>query len=228
MPDPHLTGPRRGVLVLSSRGVPVAVADHARGTNAALISNAMDCAGPGRRADKHRRDTTALTAAGFTTAPLDLRRHHHTQPDRLREALDGVDVVWLGGGNTFGLLHQMHRSGFAALLPELLDDGVLYAGESAGAVAAGSSLDGVDRVDDPRASPDPTLPPLGLVDYLPWPHWRPGPDPQDLDQRHYPMPGTTAPLYRLRDGEHLVVTDGLTRLGLGPAASTDPGLLTLF
>jgi len=60
-------------------------------------------------------------------------------PEKLKEALEGVDVIFVGGGNTFYLSYWMEKSGFMAMLPELLNTKV-YAGISAGSMIAGQSL----------------------------------------------------------------------------------------
>lgn len=59
--------------------------------------------------------------------------------DRLRSALESVDIIFVGGGNTFYLSYWMQKSGLAEMLPELLQTKV-YAGISAGSMVTGQSL----------------------------------------------------------------------------------------
>lgn len=54
---------------------------------------------------------------------------------RIRES----DVVMVGGGNTYFLMHWLNASGLAGLLPELLKSRV-YVGTSAGSIVATHSL----------------------------------------------------------------------------------------
>ncbi len=54
---------------------------------------------------------------------------------QLREA----DIIFVGGGNTFYLMHWMKKSGLAALLPELLETR-LYVGLSAGSIITGPDV----------------------------------------------------------------------------------------
>jgi dipeptidase E len=57
----------------------------------------------------------------------------------LRSALNNVDAIFVGGGNSFYLSYWMQKSGFFEIVPELLQTKV-YAGISAGSMIAGSSL----------------------------------------------------------------------------------------
>ena len=115
--------------------MPAGLRRHVRGPRAVAISNAAGFYGRAGRSDKVARDSAALERAGFIVTALDLREHHRTRPELLTAALADSDVIWVGGGNTFALVHQMHRSGFAEHVRSMLAAGVTYVGESAGAVA---------------------------------------------------------------------------------------------
>jgi len=56
-----------------------------------------------------------------------------------RPRLEASDVLFLGGGNTFHLMHWVKKSGLIKLLPDLLKTRV-YAGVSAGSCIAGPSV----------------------------------------------------------------------------------------
>jgi dipeptidase E len=60
-------------------------------------------------------------------------------PDAIFKALKDVDVIFVGGGNTFYLSYWLQKSGLFKLLPELLKTKV-YAGISAGSMIMGESL----------------------------------------------------------------------------------------
>lgn len=53
--------------------------------------------------------------------------------------LDEADVLFLGGGNTFHLMHWVEKSGLKDLLPKYLEKKV-YAGISAGSCIAGHTI----------------------------------------------------------------------------------------
>lgn len=54
--------------------------------------------------------------------------------------LDGFDAVYLGGGNTFGLLAQLQDSGFVAGLVRFARRGGAIYGGSAGAIVLGRDI----------------------------------------------------------------------------------------
>lgn len=75
------------------------------------------------------RDLEVLKDMGFHVVELDLEGKTLQQ---LRQLLEGVDIIYMQGGNGFYLLKHIRASGFDTLLPELLDAGVIYFGTSAG------------------------------------------------------------------------------------------------
>lgn len=99
---------------------------------------------------------------------VDLR--NFSDSSALAGQLAGYDMRWVMGGNTFCLRYEMRRSGFEKALPLLLRQGIVYAGESAGAVVAGTSLTGIEAADDPEFAETPIKEGLGLVPYFVLPH----------------------------------------------------------
>jgi dipeptidase E len=110
---------------------------------------------------------TTLKDFGFSTSLLDLTS---SSEDSIHEALKRNSLVWIMAGNTFYLNFHMHKSGFAKIIKSHLEAGLVYGGESAGAVVAGSTLHGVECVDDPAESPEVIWDGLGLVDHGILPH----------------------------------------------------------
>ena len=110
-----------------------------------------------------------IAAYGITVTDLDLRLF--ADPAGLCKALAAYDVVWIAGGNTFYLRYLMKRSGFDQVIRELVEDGLVYAGGSAGAIVAGPTLHGVELADDPAESPELIWDGLDFVDFVPVPHW---------------------------------------------------------
>lgn len=115
-----------------------------------------------------RAATQTFEQLGFTHETLDLAGE---SSDTITERLAGTPAMWVTGGNSFYLNYWMRESGFDKLLPSLLKRGLIYGGESAGAVVAGKTLHGIELLDNPADAPEVLWPGLGLVNYGIIPHW---------------------------------------------------------
>lgn len=58
----------------------------------------------------------------------------------LKEKLAECDVIYVGGGNTFYLLDWVRKSGFNRAIKDLLNQGKVYIGGSAGSVLVGPDI----------------------------------------------------------------------------------------
>jgi dipeptidase E len=202
-------------LYLSSRGFahPAAVAgllglESLAGVPVALIPNARE----GRPLLDQRRDVArkreALEKLGLDVYITDLAVYRGRA---LEQRLAGKPLLWVVGGNTFYLRYRMRSSGFEALVPTLLQEGVVYAGESAGAICAGPTLAPTAILDKPDQAPERIDAGLTLVPFLVVPHWgakgfERGPE----IVAHANGLGIEA--LRLRDGEAAVVDGAQRRL----------------
>jgi dipeptidase E len=76
------------------------------------------------------------------------------------------------GGNTFMLRYQMQRSGFDNVIKELLESNIVYGGDSAGALVAGTSIGGInlESSDEPEFAEKVIEDGLDLVPYIIVPH----------------------------------------------------------
>lgn len=110
---------------------------------------------------------TTLKDFGFTTSLLDLTS---ATKDSVQEVLQGKSLVWVMAGNTFYLNFYLRKSGFAEVIKDRVEAGLVYGGESAGAVVAGVTIHGVEKVDDPEESPEVIWEGLGLLDHGILPH----------------------------------------------------------
>jgi dipeptidase E len=191
------------------------------GKRAAVIENALDHLTPAER-DRRRRDFhdpyAELAGLGIAAEQLDLR-DHFDRPARLAAQLARFDLVWVTGGNVFVLRRAMQRSGFDALIVDLLDrDEIVYGGFSAGAVVAGPSLVGIDCMDDPEEvpagyDPAPVWEGLGLIDFTIVPHYRsPHPESAAAERATRQLSGRGLRYRALRDGEVVVWTEQRMRL----------------
>jgi dipeptidase E len=183
------------------------------GARAAIVSNALDHI-PAAAREAYRAEISDpiadFAALGISAQDLDLK-HYFGAPDRLENALRGVDLVWAMGGNSFILRRAMAQSGFDTVITELLaHDGIVYGGFSAGAVVATPSLSGVELMDDPNVIPpgyDPAVvwEGLSLVDYAIVPHFD-SPHPESVAARAMAnqLAKRKTPFRALRDGEVIV------------------------
>jgi dipeptidase E len=134
----------------------------------AIIPNAKDYKLPQERAQSLDELIYDLAKFGFKTDVIDLREYD--EPEQLRQKLQSYDVLWAAGGNTFILRSEFKRTGLDSLLGQLLQSGLVYCGESAGAIVAGASLDGAEIGDDPDVADEVIAEGLGFVPNIIVPH----------------------------------------------------------
>lgn len=111
----------------------------------ALISNAKDHYKESIKKKKTRNYYDHFSELGFDVEVLDLLETKSSRD--LKNKLQKFDVVWVMSGNTFHLRSAMHQSGFDTIIHKLVSGGLVYAGDSAGAVVAGESLKGFEDSD---------------------------------------------------------------------------------
>jgi dipeptidase E len=134
----------------------------------AIIPNAKDYKLPQDRASSLDELIYDLAKYGFATTVVDLREY--ADPVMLKEALQPYELVWVAGGNSFILRSEMRASGFEAIIQDLLANGMVYAGESAGAIVAGTSLEEAAVADEPDLADEYITEGLGLIDKIIAPH----------------------------------------------------------
>jgi len=137
-------------------------------TSIALIPNAQDYYSERARGFKVGDMVDYLKALGCTVDVVDLREC--TNAESVQQKLDGHDLIWAMGGNTYILRYEMQRSGFDKIIGELLEKGVVYGGDSAGALVAGLSLAGIESADDPRFAETMIEDGMSLVPFVVLPH----------------------------------------------------------
>lgn len=170
-------------LYLSSYGL----GDHAElllemaggpGARMAIITNALDAI-PFEAQNAYFRlkpdPLIAYEAAGFDPALIDLRRFFGRTAD-LAHVLRRYRLIFAVGGNSFLLRRAMRDSGFDAIIGDLLGEGIVYGGFSAGACVMGDDMRAIAIMDAPdeRApgylTDDPIQTGLGLVPFAIIPH----------------------------------------------------------
>ncbi len=138
-------------------------------TKVAIIPNAQDYYIERARQLKIRDVTSYLSDLGFhDITTVDLREF--SDPQKLKNKLRQHDLIWVIGGNTFCLSYQMQRSGFSKVIKDVLEQGTVYGGESAGAIMAGNSLKGIEFADNPEFAEKIVWETLNLTDHFILPH----------------------------------------------------------
>jgi dipeptidase E len=151
---------------------------------------------------------------GFDPSLVDLR-HYFGRETALRELLVRFGVVWAVGGNSFLLRRAMRFSGFDSVICKMLDkDELVYAGWSAGACVAGTSLRGIDLMDVPEQTA-PAYPSgeiiwegLSLVPSVIVPHY-------ESDHPEAPLAEKAVRYLQANDLVHTTLSDGeaIVRIG---------------
>lgn len=174
------------------------------------IPTAGNCYTPPRNPSE-RGSYQCLVERKFPVTICDLDKD---TPAQVRNKMKTAKVVVCGGGNTYYLLYHMKRSGFDQLLQQLLDDGLIYVGSSAGSCVCSPDISYVKNQDDPSMAPklnDYTA--LGLIDFDIYPHCI-----EDYYAQNYSVSyiidalKSSAIKIFLRDNQAIVVKDGMCRI----------------
>jgi len=78
-----------------------------------------------------------LGKSGFQIEVIDLKIE---DPTVIKNKLEKVDIINVGGGNTFFLLYWARKCGLDKYLGELLDQGKIYLSISAGSILVGPNI----------------------------------------------------------------------------------------
>jgi len=134
----------------------------------ALIPNAKDQYSQRPRDFLINDSVSSMQQLGLQVDVVDLRSYHDAET--LRQKLADYDLIWAIGGNTYMLRYEMQRSGFDQIIQGLLDGGIVYGGDSAGALVAGPSIAGVESADEPAFAETVIKEGMNLVPFVVMPH----------------------------------------------------------
>jgi dipeptidase E len=173
-----------------------------------VIANAKDDQAIEQRKQSVLELFDSFTELGLAPKEIDLRPFFG-HDDLLAKELEKYEFVWVAGGNTFVLRKALKLSGADELLTDMIrKDEVFYGGESAGAIIATPSLDGVEFEDDPDVVPagytdEEVWDGLGLVPYAIVPHYDSGME--GVERMVEILEETAVPYKTLNDLQVLIV-----------------------
>jgi dipeptidase E len=133
----------------------------------ALIPNSKDYYAKRAYDFKVNRYVEYMKGIGFSPELVDLREHDRVS---LEATLSEYNLIWAMGGNTFNLRYEMKRSGFDEIIRPLLEKGIVYGGDSAGAMVVGPTLEGVGWADEPEFAEEQINDGVGVTKYIIIPH----------------------------------------------------------
>lgn len=170
-----------------------------------IVPNAWDTYPEDRQKTELASTVSDFEKLGFRTSVLDLV----TSSDKQREdSLGSNDFLWVMGGNTFYLNYRVQKTGFDKLVKAALEKGLVYGGTSAGAVIAGPTLHGAEKVDDPADVPVVIWDGLGLVDFGIVPHWNIEKYASQLKKMKDEMESHSASVITLTNDQAVIVING--------------------
>jgi len=115
------------------------------------------------------KDRNALINLGFNVEDINLENKNKSQ---LINEMNGIDIVFVAGGNTFYLLQEVMKSEFNEIIISFVEKGGMYIGSSAGSLLAGPSIELAQNIDDQNDAPElKSYDSLGLVDFVVMPHY---------------------------------------------------------
>ncbi len=152
------------------------------------------------------KDRDAFLRLGFELKDIDIQ---DKTPKQLNDELDGFNVIFVAGGNTFYLLQEAQKSGFLDIVRSKVENGCVYIGSSAGSILATKDISYVSDLDKMSEAPDlQGSIGLGIVDIEPHVHFGEPKSFQKRIARFITQYESTAKRILLRNDQALIIKDG--------------------
>lgn len=167
-----------------------------KGSRVAVVSNAKDYKDSKERGIKVKEVLDFLSGLQLKPTEIDLRKYFTSQVNWEKE-LKKYPAIWLAGGNVFLLRRALKYTGLDIFLGnKVRRNEVILGGESAGAIIMGptlkySEMESTDEHDSHEDSavyvadgykPEIVWKGLGLVNYVPVPHYKSGDYTTEIDK----------------------------------------------
>lgn len=145
-----------------------------------VIKNPMDLKPQDKREFLYNLVDEGFRRVGINKKDIDLKDYQDgTNIKELSETIETLDMLWVTGGNVFYIRYLFEKLGLIDILKNALEKGVVYGGDSAGALLVCPTLNYLDKIDDVSQVPQVYYSGLNIIDFVPLPHWE--------DERFQPM-----------------------------------------
>lgn len=153
-----------------------------------------------------KKVTETIKANGYSIEDFDIKGK---TKEKIKDFFKDKNVIHIEGGNTFYLLKAIRETGFADILKELLDEGMVYVGTSAGSYIMCPTIEVSDW------SNDDTVDRFGITDftalnYVPFVlnvHYKD--KREEMVRRGIKI--TKYPIHILKDGQGMFCEDGICK-----------------
>ncbi len=135
-----------------------------------VIKNPMDLKDEEKRIFLYGLVDKGFSDFGLNKVDIDLRKFEG-KAGELQQIIDELDMLWITGGNVFYLRWLMYKINFEQILKHAIEKGLVYGGDSAGAVILGPTLKYSDAIDDVSQVEKVIYDGLNIIDFVALPHW---------------------------------------------------------
>lgn len=171
-----------------------------------LIFNSKDYKPTEERQMKLEEHFAYYSNLGIQVEEINLLEYR--TPSDLLSKFKEFDVLWFNGGNVYQLRWAVVKSGADKVLQEALDAGIVYGGDSAGAILAGPTLKYFDTADDTSVVSEIIWDGLALTDIAILPHWGSQEYGDVLGSIEEKLQDDGYKTKRLTDSEYIMVENG--------------------
>lgn len=145
---------------------------------------------------------------GISSIELLRLKDYSGEADELSLHLQRFNGVFVSGGADYYLRYCMKISGFDTLIHQLMKLSFVYAGYSAGAIAAGPTLKYLDFNEQPQVEPERIMEGLGLIPTIIVPHWNQSERRNYFDQLTAAYDEEGWNYKTLRDNQAIIIENG--------------------
>ena len=114
------------------------------GKKAVFIPTAGD---PYDNKDFVEADRIALEKYGLDIVEMDIKNKNE---EKIREIIDGADIVLVAGGDTFYLMAKLKESGADKVIKGFIEKNGIYIDSSAGSIVCCPTIEGAEEFDNPN------------------------------------------------------------------------------